>query len=189
MKQISLSIRFFDCIISSLALVVLAVPLLILIALLLLESSRPLIFQERHGQNKKIFRIIKLRTMRVGTGSFSTHLVPDNAITPMGRRLRALKLDEIPQLANVLLGQMSIVGPRPNLPSQQSVIEERDRLEVYRWRPGITGRAQITGVDMSQPRKLADIDLNMMKNITLHSYLAIVIQSLGFVIARKTYGS
>ena len=186
MKQINLSIRFFDCTLSLIALVVLAFPLLLLTALLLFESSRPLIFQERYGQNKEVFRIIKLRTMRVGTGSFPTHLVPDNAITPLGRILRSLKIDEIPQLANVLLGQMSIVGPRPNLPSQQSVIEERDRLGVYRWRPGITGRAQIAGVDMSQPRKLADIDLHMMKDITLRSYLTIVIQSLCFVIRRKT---
>ena len=92
------------------------------------------------------------------TLSAASHETPASAVTPLGRRLRALKLDELPQLWNVLKGEMSLVGPRPCLPSQTVLVDEREKRGVLAIRPGITGKAQVMGVDMSDPARLAEID-------------------------------
>ena len=108
--------------------------------------------------------------MKKGTLSVGTHDVDSTAITSLGKVLRRTKLDELPQLFNVALGQMSLVGPRPCLPTQTELISERRKRGVFKVRPGITGLAQISGVDMSTPRKLARYEAIMIDNMSLKSY-------------------
>ena len=108
--------------------------------------------------------------MRRDTASVASHLASSDAITPLGRFLRRTKLDELPQLWNVLKGEMSLVGPRPCLFSQQELIDERDRRGVYTARPGITGLAQVNDIDMSTPIRLAETDAKMLQNLTLSAY-------------------
>ncbi len=107
---------------------------------------------------RKLFTCYKLRTMYSYTPSVGTHEVQLSSVTPIGRRLRRWKLDELPHLWNVLRGDMSLVGPRPCLPIQSELIEKRRQMGVLDFRPGITGLAQVAGVDMSDPERLANID-------------------------------
>ena len=104
----------------------------------------------------------------------ATHLTDKNAVTRFGSFLRRSKIDELPQLWNVFMGNMSMVGPRPNLPNQVELIRERQRLGIYQWRPGITGLAQIEGVDMSTPQQLALIDKQMLDQLSLNLYFKII---------------
>lgn len=115
-------------------------------------------FQERVGKNGRTFHCVKMRTMTVDTPNAASHHVGSATITSVGRRLRESKLDEVPQIWNVLRGDMSFVGPRPCLPSQQDVIEARRLHGVLAVTPGITGLSQIQGVDMSEPELLARTD-------------------------------
>lgn len=120
--------------------------------------ASPLFFQRRVGRDGRIFTILKLRTMRADTPDGASHEVGAATITRSGRILRRTKVDELPQLWNVIVGDMSLVGPRPCLPSQRALIEERERLGVTRLRPGITGVGQVAGLDMSDPVALARAD-------------------------------
>jgi O-antigen biosynthesis protein WbqP len=149
-------------------LALLACPLVALAAAWIrLTSPGPVFFaQERVGRHEKPFRCLKLRTMYEGTRSLPTHEVGGEAVTRAGRTLRRLKLDELPQLWNVLKGEMSLVGPRPCLPTQTELIEHRRALGVYALRPGITGLAQVHGIDMSDPRKCADADARYLRDRT-----------------------
>jgi O-antigen biosynthesis protein WbqP len=108
--------------------------------------------------------------MRPDTDSVASHLADAVAITTLGRFLRKTKLDELPQLWNVLRGEMSLVGPRPCLFSQEELIEERSKRGVLRVRPGITGLAQIQGIDMSTPELLAEIDAKMLESLNIPNY-------------------
>ena len=122
-------IRFFDFLFALLGLVIF-LPLIILIFLIgLIENGSPLFIQKRIGYKQKLFTLIKFRTMKKNTKSLATHLVSNSMITPFGHLLRNTKLDEIPQLLNVLTGDMSFVGPRPCLPSQKRLISERKKEE------------------------------------------------------------
>jgi len=135
--------RFFDILISVVGLIVLF-PLIVLVLLMgWFDTRSPLFRQERVGHDQKPFVLVKFRTMRPGTVSVASHLADASAITSLGTFLRRTKLDELPQLWNVLRGDMSLVGPRPNLFNQEELIKERDNLGVYSVRPGITGLAQI----------------------------------------------
>jgi O-antigen biosynthesis protein WbqP len=133
-----------------------------------LTSPGPAFFaQQRMGRHEKPFRCLKLRTMYEGTLSVPTHEVDDEAVTAAGRTLRRLKLDELPQLWNVIIGEMSLVGPRPCLPTQKELIERRRALGVYKLKPGITGLAQVEGIDMSDPEKCAGKDAEYLSDWTL----------------------
>jgi lipopolysaccharide/colanic/teichoic acid biosynthesis glycosyltransferase len=154
-------------------------PLMGLIFLALsMQPGSPLFRQTRVGQSKQLFTLLKFRTMTPDTASMATHLVESSAVTPMGWVLRRTKLDELPQLWNVLKGEMSLVGPRPCLPNQDELIQERERLGVFQVRPGITGLAQIKGVDMSTPIQLAALDAEMVKSMSIKSYLWMILQTL-----------
>ncbi len=109
--------------------------------------------------------------MHVNTKNIATHLVQINAITKWGTFLRISKLDELPQMYNVLKGEMSFVGPRPNLFNQLELIEERVKRGVYKIRPGITGLSQINKIDMSNPKLLAEMDAEMITNLNVSNYL------------------
>lgn len=113
--------------------------------------------------------------MHVDTQEIATHLIQVSAITKWGSFLRKSKFDELPQLWNVLMGDMSFVGPRPNLFNQLELTEERKKRGVYLLRPGITGLAQIQKVDMSTPRRLAEIDAKMIEHLNIWSYFKYII--------------
>jgi lipopolysaccharide/colanic/teichoic acid biosynthesis glycosyltransferase len=151
--------RFLDIV---LALVggIFAVPVVAVIAIMIrMTSPGPAIFaQRRVGRREKVFTCYKLRTMRIDTPQAASHLVGVSALTSIGSFLRSTKLDELPQLWNVLWGEMSLVGPRPCLPSQTELIACRRELGIYDFRPGITGIAQVNDIDMSDPRRLAEMD-------------------------------
>ncbi|UPH70243.1 sugar transferase [Abyssibius alkaniclasticus] len=124
-----------------------------------LGSSGPGIFaQERVGQNGKTFTCYKFRTMKTGTKQAGTHEMTADAITGIGAFLRKTKIDELPQVWNILRGELSLVGPRPGLPVQTKLTDERQAHGVFSVLPGITGLAQINGVDMSDPERLARMD-------------------------------
>ena len=164
-------IRLLDVVLSITGLVV-GLPLMVVIACVgLIDTGSPFFRQVRVGRDGKPFVLIKFRTMSRNTESVASHLVASSAVTPFGHFLRRSKLDELPQLWNVLKGEMSLVGPRPCLFSQQQLIDERERWGVLRARPGITGLAQINNIDMSTPFVLAKTDAEMLESLSLKSYL------------------
>ena len=170
-------IRLLDIVLALLGLTA-GAPLLLLITICgLADTGSPLYFQRRVGRNKKPFTLVKFRTMAIGTESVATHLAPTASITKLGKVLRRTKVDELPQLWNVLKGDMSLVGPRPNLYNQVELIEARELRNVYSVRPGITGLAQVNKVDMSTPKKLADIDAQMIEHLTITSYFRIILMT------------
>ncbi len=153
----------FDWIISFIAILIFIPLLIIPISIFIkLTSNGPVFFkQKRIGQNKKYFYLLKFRTMRVDTPrDVPTHLLkdPQKWITPIGKFLRKTSLDEIPQLFNILKGDMSIVGPRPALWNQNDLITERDKYDVNKLRPGVSGWAQINGRDTLAISEKARLD-------------------------------
>ena len=139
------------------------------------DTGSPLFIQERVGRGKKPFKLVKFRTMSKDTQSVASHLASAASITKSGKVLRRTKLDELPQLWNVLTGAMSLVGPRPNLYNQEQLIRERDSMGVYSVRPGITGLAQINEIDMSTPELLAKTDREMIDNLTVSNYFKYIV--------------
>ncbi|MCB5363224.1 sugar transferase [Pusillimonas sp. CC-YST705] len=170
--------RIFDVIFSVLGLVVASPVLLFIYVAGLFDTGSPLFKQERVGRHKKPFVLVKFRTMTVGTASVATHLAASASVTRMGAFLRRTKLDELPQLWNVLKGEMSLVGPRPNLFNQSELIVEREALGVYTVRPGITGLAQVAGIDMSTPALLAETDAKMIRELSLPMYFKLIFQTI-----------
>ena len=163
-------IRIFDLGFSFLGLIILSPIILLLFIIGFFDTGSPLFRQERVGVNKRPFFLLKFRSMHVNTQAVATHLVQVSAITKWGSFLRKSKLDELPQLFNVLLGDMSFVGPRPNLYNQLELIEERGKRGVYVIRPGITGLAQINKIDMSTPQLLAETDAKMIAHLNIFYY-------------------
>ncbi|EGR4317613.1 sugar transferase [Vibrio cholerae] len=153
-------------------------PLLLVVTIIgLFDTGSPIFVQERVGRNKKPFKLVKFRTMSVNTQSVASHLASVSSITKLGAFLRKTKLDELPQLINVLKGEMSLVGPRPNLFNQQELIKEREALGVYNVLPGITGLAQVQNIDMSTPRLLAQTDKKMIDTLTLKDYFRYILMT------------
>lgn len=171
-------IRFLDILFSMLGLVLGAPLLLVLFLIGLLDTRSPLFRQTRVGRGQRPFVLIKFRTMRPDTPSAATHLTNISAITMSGRFLRRTKLDELPQLWNVLKGEMSLVGPRPCLFSQDKLIRDRLARGVFDARPGITGLAQIQGIDMSTPALLARTDARMLATLSFRNYLRYIFLSI-----------
>lgn len=163
-------IRVLDFLIAAFGLALLSPLLFLLYFLGFKDTGSPLFRQERVGKHQHPFILVKFRTMRLETNSVATHLANPKAITSLGQFLRKTKLDELPQLWNVLKGEMSLVGPRPCLFNQTELIEERVRLGVFETRPGITGLAQIQGIDMSTPALLAQTDAQMIESLKLKNY-------------------
>ena len=170
--------RFFDVLFSGLGLL-LGWPVLALIALIgWFDTGSPLFRQERVGRWQKPFTLVKFRTMRLGTAQVATHLASSEAITPFGCFLRRTKLDELPQLWNVLKGEMSLVGPRPCLFNQHELLAERARLGVFDVRPGITGLAQVNAIDMSTPALLAQTDACMLQSLAVADYFRYILLTI-----------
>ena len=170
--------RLIDAIIASISLAILGP---FLVATLLVSRFFRLncfFVQERVGSNGKSFRLIKFRTMRINTESVATHLARESDVTPLGKILRRSKIDEIPQLYNVLVGDMSLVGPRPSLPNQEKLVEARRQRGVLKARPGITGLAQVRGIDMSEPTRLARVDALMIRRFSICAYVYFIVRTL-----------
>jgi O-antigen biosynthesis protein WbqP len=173
-----LLIRWLDIGFSFLGLI-LALPLLAtLIVVGFFDTGSPVFFQQRVGRFRRTFTLIKFRTMRRETASVATHLVDADAVTPFGRFLRRTKLDELPQLWNVFVGDMSLVGPRPCLVSQHELIAERAKRGVFDARPGITGLAQVNQIDMSTPELLAETDARMLESLTAREYFRYIFMTI-----------
>jgi lipopolysaccharide/colanic/teichoic acid biosynthesis glycosyltransferase len=171
-------IRVLDFVLSLLGLFVASPFLLVLYLIGLFDTGKPLFFQQRVGRYQQPFILVKFRTMPVNTESAASHLVGASAVTSYGRFLRRTKLDELPQLWNVLKGEMSLVGPRPCLFNQPELIDARMRLGVYAARPGVTGLAQTTGIDMSTPELLAQTDAKMLRRLTLGDYFCYLFRTV-----------
>lgn len=171
-------LRALDIVLSSIGLLLL-LPLIALLFLFgLFDTGAPLFRQTRVGRHQRPFTLVKFRTMRPDTQWVATHLANPSTVTKLGAFLRRTKLDELPQLCNVLKGEMSLVGPRPCLLNQQELIEQRASRGVFAARPGITGLAQINGVDMSTPQLLAETDAQMLQSLGLRAYFTYIIKTI-----------
>ncbi|MBW9324180.1 sugar transferase [Enterococcus casseliflavus] len=163
--------RIIDFILSLMGIVVLSPVLLLLCLAIKLDSKGPIIFkQKRVGKNKTYFNIYKFRTMKIDTPKeMPTHLLadPDFYITKVGKFLRKTSLDELPQLFNIIKGDMAVIGPRPALWNQYDLIEERDKYGANDIRPGLTGLAQISGRDELEIPIKAKLDGKYTDNISL----------------------
>ncbi len=175
--------RIIDLITALIGLVVLSPLMLIIAVLIKLESSGPVLFkQTRIGKNQKPFTCLKFRSMFIGTANKPTHEINKSNITKVGNVLRRTKLDEVPQLLNVLCQDMALVGPRPCLPSQEELIEARQKRGALAVRPGITGLAQVNGIDMSNVQRLARVDAYYAKYRSLTGDLCIMMQTVFHII-------
>jgi len=171
-------IRFID-ILFSLSGLIFGTPIFLIITMMgLFDTGLPLLFQKRVGREQKPFTLVKFRTMKLDTAMVASHLASSSSITKMGFFLRRTKLDELPQLWNVLRGEMSLVGPRPCLETQDELIAERAYRRVFDVRPGITGLAQVKGIDMSNPELLAEIDAQMIQSLTISSYFLYIVKTI-----------
>jgi O-antigen biosynthesis protein WbqP len=167
-------IRLFDVVFSSLGLLF-GFPVLVVVYVIgLFDTRSPLFFQQRVGQHQKPFTLVKFRTMKVDTASVASHLASSSSITKCGSFLRKTKLDELPQLWNVLKGEMSLVGPRPGLFNQVELASAREEHGVFAVRPGITGLAQVSDIDMSTPELLAQTDAEMIRTLSLLNYFKFI---------------
>jgi len=171
--------RCFDFLLSSVGLLVAAPIIAVLSIVIRAETPGPAIFRQRRvGRDGAPFICLKLRTMRQDVDEVPTHQSTRSDLTSVGRVLRRWKLDELPQLWNVFVGDMSFVGPRPCLFSQTELIEERRNLGVLRLRPGITGLAQVEGVDMSDPIRLAMLDATYIGRESLYTDILILVRTI-----------
>lgn len=162
-------------------------PIMVILAILIkLDSKGPALFkQQRVGKNGIIFTCLKFRTMAVGTKHVPTHQSSTSSITKIGNILRRTKLDELPQLINVLFGQMALVGPRPGLPNHQELIEARMKTGALDILPGITGLSQVEGIDMSTPTLLAERDGDYAKSKNIFYDINIIIKTLAAIVNKK----
>ncbi len=182
--------RFFDFFLSLLALIVLSPVILVLALLVLMLSGRPVIFkQERVGYKNKLFTIYKFRTMKDGMRQTRTEDLTDeeieNDITVIGKILRKLSLDELPQLLNILKGDMSFVGPRPLIPQEEEIRKLREKYNVYSVRPGITGWAQVNGRDFVTDEQKAKLDKEYVEKHSIMMDIKIMFRTVWVVLAGK----
>ena len=177
-------IRLFDFLFSFLGLIILLPILIILWIIGFFENGSPIFKQKRVGYNQKFFILFKFRTMLKDTKSVPTHLVNNLKVTKFGFFLRRTKLDELPQLFNVLIGDMSLVGPRPCLVNQKKLISERKKRSVFKAKPGITGLGQISGITMKNPTLLAKTDMKMVRQLNLFYYFYYIVLTF-FIFFKK----
>lgn len=170
--------RSIDIVAALFGLLCLSPILAVLYVIGLFDTGSPLFRQQRLGRHQQPFTLVKFRTMRPDTASVATHLASTSAITPFGGFLRKTKLDELPQLWNVLKGEMSLVGPRPGLANQTELTAAREQHGVFNVRPGITGLAQVNAIDMSTPELLAKTDAQMIATLSLAHYFKYIIMTV-----------
>ena len=182
-KKFIRMIRDFICIIGLLIIS----PFLFFAAIaIIIEDGMPILFiQERIGKNQSIFKIIKIRTLMKGAPNIGTHQLENKYKLKCGKLIRKIKLDEFPQLINVLKGDINLIGPRPGLVSQIDLTQNRNAKGIYEIKPGITGLSQVLGYDMSDPAKLAEIDKIYIQKQSLYIDLLILIST--FIPFTKKY--
>ncbi len=171
-------LRLLDFSLALFGLIITMPILLLLYAIGLFDTGSPIFTQERLGRNKRPFILVKFRTMKVNTASVASHLASSASITSLGSFLRKTKLDELPQLWNVLKGEMSLVGPRPGLFNQEELTLERDKQKVFDVRPGITGLSQVNEIDMSTPELLAKTDREMIETMNVGNYFKYIFMTV-----------
>lgn len=181
--------RLIDLLLGIVALII-AMPFVVIIVLLIKFTSKgPVLFKQRRiGLNRKEFYILKFRTMYKNTpANVPTHMLdkPDAFITPLGKFLRKTSLDELPQLLNILKGDMSLVGPRPALYNQEDLISLREQVDVHKMRPGLTGWAQINGRDELEIPVKVEYDRYYVEHWSLWLDLKIIALTLVGVLRRK----
>lgn len=176
--RIYIVLRFIDVLLALIGLLVLFPLLSILYIIGLFDTGKPLLRQQRIGRHLQPFILLKFRTMHLDTQNVASHLANSAAITTFGGVLRRTKLDELPQLWNVVKGDMSLVGPRPGLPNQSELIQARLAHDVYCGLPGITGLAQVNGIDMSTPKLLAQTDGKMLRELNLVNYFKFIFMAM-----------
>lgn len=180
--------RVLDSIFAALGLAVLLVPILLIALAVYIDDPGKILFsQKRVGRNGQIFRLLKFRTMKTDTPKYlATSDVedPDRYITRVGRVLRKLSLDELPQLINVLRGDMSIIGPRPLIPQEEEIHAMRTRFGVYTARPGITGLAQINGRDLVAPAEKVRYDVQYVEHFGLWSDVKILFSTVPKILSK-----
>ena len=171
--------RIFDAGVSLIGLVA-SIPIIVvaMLAIRLETPGWPLFAQSRVGRGEKPFICYKLRTMYADTRQLPTHETRASAVTPLGAWLRKWKFDELPQLYNVLIGDMSLVGPRPCLLTQLELIRLRASLGVFTVRPGVTGLAQVSGIDMSDAKRLAAVDAQYVRAADFKGDLGLIVATV-----------
>lgn len=168
--------RFFDLAFAIAVIVFFGWLMAILAIMIAATTTGPALFkQQRVGRHGRIFTCYKFRTMRVNTPQVATHQVSSDSTTSVGKRLRDWKLDELPQVFNILANHMSLVGPRPCLPTQHELVAARDKLGVMAVKPGVTGWSQIHGIDMSDPEVLAQSDADFLHCRSIPLYVRIAL--------------
>lgn len=182
-KKFTRVIRDFICLIG----LIIISPFLFFAAIaIIIEDGAPIFFvQERIGKNKLIFKINKLRTLGTEAPNIGTHELDQKHRLLCGELIRKIKLDEFPQLINVLKGDLNLIGPRPGLASQIDLTEHRDAKGIYEIKPGITGLSQVLGYDMSDPSKLAEIDKIYIQQKSI--YIDFLIITSTFISYPKKY--
>ena len=179
--------RFFDIFFSFLGLTILLLPIGIIALLVYIDDPGKVIFsQDRIGKGNKPFRLYKFRTMKLDTPKYmatSQVINPDQYITRVGKVLRKLSLDEIPQLVCVLKGDMSLVGPRPLIPGEKPIHDMRDRFGVYTVRPGVTGLAQVNGRDTVLPADKVRYDVKYVEKFGFFTDVKILFATVPKVFA------
>ena len=142
------------------------------------DGVNPIFVQVRVGRFKRPFKVFKLRTLCRATVEMPSHQLSSCMLLKVGKFYRRYKLDELPQILNVILGQMSFVGPRPCLPTQTELIKLREKAHIFEVRPGITGLSQVRGIDMSEPNELTLTDFKAVQNMNLTIYLELLLATL-----------
>ena len=178
--------RIEDVSIALAALVILGLPMLLVAAAIRLTSKGPALFrQKRFGKDKQLFTAYKFRTMstkapkNMPTNSFTN---ADSYITPLGGVLRKLSIDELPQLLNVIKGEMSIVGPRPVIKTEKKLINLRQKYQANSVKPGITGWAQVNGRDDLDDQRKAEMDGEYVQRLSFLTDVKIMIKTIGAVL-------
>ncbi len=180
--------RAFDFTVSLLMIILLSPLFLIISIIIMFDAGMPVIFRQyRVGKDNKLFYIYKFRTMKRGTRNAATEelMESDSCITKSGRILRALSLDELPQLVNILNGSMSFVGPRPLIPEEKEIRQLRKEYNVYSVRPGMTGLAQINGRDTLDAEKKALFDKEYVEKQSFLFDMKILIKTVSVVLKRE----
>ena len=181
--------RFLDIVLSLFGIIVLSPVFLIIAVAIVIDDPGPIFFkQKRVGKNKKLFKILKFRSMKMSTPHDTpTHLLknPEQYITKVGKFLRKTSLDELPQIFNILVSQMSIIGPRPALWNQYDLVEERDKYRANGIRPGLSGWAQVNGRDELEIVDKARYDGEYTQNISIKMDWICFLMTVGNVLERK----
>lgn len=180
--------RLFDTVFAVVMLLIFALPIALIAIAVRMTSVGPAIYwSDRIGRNNKVFRMPKFRTMRVDTPAVATHLMRDPTayITPIGKFLRSTSLDELPQLWSILIGHMSVVGPRPALYNQEDLIALRTESGVEKLIPGLTGWAQINGRDELPIPEKVKLDIEYMQRQSFWFDLKLIFLTVIRVLYRK----